>query len=165
MAEQSRNILLPTAAQIHRAIALYLAEAYGDQWPPAVEELLPGDQFDPAVYLMGDATERTPRESRLSDVRSFSLRLGNAAYKHMKLRISRPPRQQAYLFVVDSHDEFLQAPVGSADYEALEELKRHNMAVALAISTAWGAAGLPTEKNYLRTKIRQAKQAKGGRDS
>ena len=69
--------------------------------------------------------------------------------------MSRPPRQPVYLFVVDSHDEILRAPAGSTDREALEQLKQYNAAIAQAVGAAWTAAGLPTEKSYLRGKIRQ----------
>ena len=57
---------------------------------------------------------------------------------------------------VDSHDAFLQAPPGSPDGEALESLKRENARIAAAIHAAWDDAELPTERNYLRQKIRDA---------
>ena len=57
-------------------------------------------------------------------------------------------------------DEFLHAPVGSPDRDALEELKRHNTAVARTIGAAWDSAGLPTEKNFLRRKIKQVRREK-----
>ena len=58
---------------------------------------------------------------------------------------------------VDCHDAFLWAKPGSADHEQLEQIKRYNAAVAAAVAADWDAAGLPTERNYLRRKIRQAK--------
>ena len=92
---------------------------------------------------------------------NFAIRLGNSAYPHMKLRLSRPPADPDYLFLVDSHDGFLTAPPDSADRAALEQLKRHNAALAETIAAAWTQAGLPTERNYLRRKIRQARERKG----
>ena len=47
---------------------------------------------------------------------------------------------------------------GSPDYQALEELKTANAEIARDVTTAWDAAGLPTERNYLRGKIRQARK-------
>lgn len=158
MAEELNHISIPTADQIRKAIELYLVEAYPDRPPESVKTLLPPGTFDPGEFLMSDSLERTPDTSVLRDVRSFALRLGNGEYRHMKLRISRPPRGAVYLFVVDSHDEFLKAPPGSPDREVLEGLKRHNAHVARAIGTAWDAAGLPTEKNYLRRKVREARR-------
>ena len=41
--------------------------------------------------------------------------------------------------------------------ERLAELKRRNAATVSSITAAWDTAGLKTEKNYLRGKIREAK--------
>jgi hypothetical protein len=106
---------------------------------------------------MGPHVERDPPDAPLEGVRSFALRLGNDKYPHMKLRLSRPPHEKAYLFTVDCHDTFLSAPAGSADYEALEGLKRHNAFVAEAIRLAWESSHLPTERIYLRKRITKAR--------
>jgi hypothetical protein len=107
---------------------------------------------------MGDAAQRDPADAPLEGVRSFSLRLGNANYPHMKLRLSRPPKDNVFLFSVDAHDAFLHAPPGSGDYGTLEELKRQNSRMTAAITALWDENGLPTERNYLRLKIDQARQ-------
>ncbi len=156
--------MLPTVDQIRLAIELYLTEAYGERRPESIAPLLPVGDFGAADYRMSDAFERTPDGSSLEEVRSFALRLGNAQYRHMKLRISRPPREDIYLFVVDAHDEFLNAPVGSPDRDALEGLKRHNADVARSVGAAWDSAGLPTEKDFLRRKIVQVRRRKRFRD-
>ena len=153
---------LPSAEQIRRAIELYLARSYGSAVPPAAQRLIPPDGFEPGVWLMGDPVERDPADAPIEAVRSFALRLGNAQYPNMKLRISRPPKDNVFLFSVDSHDAFLHAPLGSADFEALEALKQHNSRLADAIGRDWDAAGLPTEKGYLREKIRQARDEPDG---
>ena len=57
---------------------------------------------------------------------------------------------------------FLHAPPGSPDFDALERLKRHNAATAAAILADWQAEKLPTERDYLRRKIRQARDARPG---
>jgi len=153
MTERNSSISLPSADEIRRAVELYLAAAYGDDRPAAVDRLMPGEAFEPGSYLMSDRVERTPDSCGLREVRSFALRLGNRWYPHMKLRISRPPNERVYLFCVDCHDAMLQAPAGSPDGPALEQLKRHNASLAAAIDAAWDAAGLPTEKGFLRRKI------------
>ena len=107
---------------------------------------------------MSPFIERDPPDAPLEGVRSFALRLGNEKYPHMKLRLSRPPRENVFLFSVDCHDTFLSAPVGSPDYDVLEGLKRHNAIVAEAIRLAWEQSRLPTERVYLRRKITQAKK-------
>ena len=153
---------LPTPSQIGRAVRLYLNHAYApDQTPEAVRHLIPPEGFEPGLWFAGDSVERTPQDVPLEQVRSFAMRLGNSRYQHMKLRISRPPNQDEFIFTVDSHDAFLHAPAGSADHEVLEAMKKHNAAVAAAVVAAWDAAKLPTEHRYLRRKIRQARESQG----
>jgi hypothetical protein len=150
---------LPSAEQIRQAVGCFLGFAYGPDVPPGVRKLLPPEQFEPAEWLMTGPAERDPADAPAGAVRSFVLRLGNTQYPHMKLRISRPPRDNVFLFSVDSHDAFLRAPAGSSDFLALEALKAHNARLASQITAAWDAHGLPTERNYLRQKIEQARTA------
>ena len=156
------SLQLPTAGRIREAVAVYLEHAWPAGPPRSVRALLPPEAFDPGQWLMSDATERDPADAPLAGVRSFAVRLGNAAYPHMKLRLSRPPGERLFVLSVDSHDAFLSAPAGSNDHQALEELKRNNADIAGAIAKAWDAAGLDTERSYLRDKIRQAKRRAGG---
>lgn len=142
--------------QIRLAIELYLRHAY-DPLPAAVGRFVPPERFDPAAWLMTDVSERDPQDAPLAGVRSFALRMGNRAYPHMKLRLSRPPNAGGFLFTVDCHDAFLKAPSGGPDAEALEQLKALNARIAQSIRESWDAAGLPTETNYLQQKIRQAR--------
>jgi len=152
---------LPTGEAIREAMRLYLEIAYPDGAPTEiVERFRLGEDVSPADWLMQELIERDPPGAKLEAVRSFALRLGNRHYPHMKLRISRPPKDPVYLFSVDSHDAFLKAKPGSNDYEPLEKLKADNSAIAAAVYAAWQQAGLATEKSFLRRKIRQAKAAK-----
>ena len=152
---------LPAGKAIREAIGLYLEIAYPDGAPSEIVERfrLPED-IRPADWLMQEFIERDPPGAKFEGVRSFALRLGNRHYPHMKLRISRPPKDPVYLFSVDSHDAFLKAKPGSNDYEPLEELKADNSAITAAVYAAWRRVGLATEKSFLRRKIRQAKAAK-----
>jgi len=152
-----RFVRLPSAADIRRAVKLYLLHAYGPEPPAAAGKFVPPDEFDPAEWLMSDLTERDPADAPLESIRSFALRIGNSAYPHMKLRLSRPPRDSVFLFSVDSHDAFLHAEADSPDSQGLERLKQHNAGVAAAVNAAWDAAGLATEPKYLRKKIEQAR--------
>ena len=153
-----QTVRLPQAGELRRAVELYLVIAYGQGEPPeAVRQLVPPEQSDPAVWLMGPQTERDPRDAPLQNVRSFALRLGNWGYPHMKLRLSRPPNEHEFLLSVDAHDAFLFAPAGSSDASALAELKQNNATIGSAILAAWDEANLPTERNYLRRKIREVR--------
>ena len=155
---------LPTCRQVHQAIELYLGQAYGDAVPPAVMTLVAPavEGVSPEIWLMGEGVERTPDGAPLAQVRSFALRLGSDNYRHMKLRLVRPPKHSVYVFCVDCHDQVLQAPPGSPDHEALEQLKRCNAELAGQITAALDEALLPTERNYLRAKIREARAAGPG---
>ena len=148
---------LPSADEVRRAVDLYLPRAYPQGVPPAVNRFVPPEEFDPAEWLMGCLTERDPPDAPLEGVRSFALRIGNARYPHMKLRLSRPPKDRLFVFLVDCHDAFLAAAAATPDHDELEQLKRHNASIAAAVHAAWDAAGLPTERSYLRKRIRRAK--------
>ena len=170
-------LVLPDAEQLRRAVEIYLAHAYPAGPPQRVLPLVPPPGADPAEWLMSDAVEREteaaaggggpaaggPDASDPAAVRSFVLRLGNAEYMHMKLRLSRPPRDGLFLFMVDCHDKFVVVPPDSPEYEAVEQLKRYNAELAAAIAGDWDRAGLPTEHNYLRARIAQTRRGHGGR--
>lgn len=156
MDQSAKPVQLPSSSQIRLAIDIYISHAYGPEVPQAVRDLLPPPDFDSARWLMSEPIARDPASAPLPNVRSFALRLGNTQYPHMKLRLSRPPRDPVFLFCVDAHDAILRAPAGSADYQAVELLKRHNAALSARILDAWNRAGLPTERNYLRSKIPHA---------
>jgi len=156
---------LPTPEQFDRAIRAFLEQAYGAKAPAWTDRFLPPPGFNPAEWVMSGVAERTPPGATLEKTRSFALRIGNAGYPHMKLRISRLPNEPVFLFSVDNHDEFLRAEPDSPDYEPLQALKRSNAAIASAILRAWDAADLPTERRYLRQRIRQdRRKGKAGPD-
>ena len=164
-ARQHKPILLPSARSIRQAVRIYLHYAYSTSPPLEVAERVPPGSADLVGWLMGSCVERDPPDAPLEGVRSFALRLGNEKYPHMKLRPVAPARDEAFLFSVDCHDAFLSAPAGSADYDALEGLKRHNAFVAESIRLAWEEHRLPTERVYLRRKITQARGQGPGRKS
>ena len=149
---------LPTSKTFRKAVELYLCLAYPSDPPERVKQLLPPEPLHLAEWLMSESVERTPPDATLEGVRSFALRMGNTMYQHMKLRLSRPPNQQEYLFTVDCHDTFLHAPAGTPDHVALNEIKRHNATVAAAICTVMDEAGIPTERTYLRGKLNEARR-------
>jgi hypothetical protein len=157
---------LPSLAILREAVQIYLDAAYPAGAPAAAVSRLPawliGDNThvepdEVAVWLGSDAVERDPHGASPSDARAISIRLGNSAYPHMKLRMARPPRTDALLFSVDSHDGFLTARA-EADAAPLEELKRHNAELARAIQSRWADAGIPTEIGWLRSKVAEAQR-------
>ena len=154
---------LPRAEALRDAIDMYLSRAYPDGADEQISRRFTvPDDCDLAGWLIEAVGEPEPADADIDSVRSIALRLGNAFYPNMKLRLTRPPGNDIFLLMVDSHDVMLAAPPGSPDYEALEELKASNAAIVGDITHTWDAAGLPTERNYLRDKIRQARK-RGGR--
>ncbi len=162
MQDSDKNKLrLPTPDQLHCAIDIYLGHAYLGDFPETISGYLPDEgEFDVAAWIMGEMVERDPASAPLEIVRSAAFRLGNTFYPNMKFRISRPPNDTMFIFSVDCHDAILSAKKDSPDFAMLEELKAHNAKLAETILIDWEKAGLPTERNYLRFKIQQAKERK-----
>jgi hypothetical protein len=166
-AHNENTVDLPSPEAIHRAIEIYLEHAWGGN-PPSeqLEPMLPpaGD-FDVAQWLDREMVERDPGDADLASLKVADVRLGNMMYPNMKFRLARLPNESGFVFSVDSHDAVLQAPAGSPDAAMLEELKAHNAKVNDAILAAWDEAGLPTERNYLRRKLQQARDRKAAQDA
>lgn len=123
----------------------------------------PGD-FDVADWLEGEMIERDPPGAEPASLKVADVRLGNAFYPNMKFRLARLPNDPGFVFSVDSHDAVLQVPPGSPDAAMLDELKARNATLSDAILKAWDEAGLPTERNYLRRKLQQARERKAAED-
>ncbi|MHC4562382.1 MAG: hypothetical protein ACYS8X_06375 [Planctomycetota bacterium] len=151
--------LLPSAKLIRCAVTVFLDAAYPDGPPEGTDRFCPPDDADVAEWLMTDVSERSPDTVPADQVRSFALRIGNSIYPNMKLRISRPPCDSPAVFHVDAHDAMLNAPESSADYEAVQDLKRHNAALVETITAKWESCALPTERSFLRAAIAAARQA------
>ena len=157
----SNTNALPSSDDIHRAVEIYIRHAYFGQVPENVQHLMPkNENFNSEQWIMGDMVEREPADSTPQTMRWASFRFGNMFYPNMKLRISRIPNSDDCVFSVDSHDAILQAKPGSDDYVMLEELKSENAKLVKIITEDWDKASLPTERNYMRSKIQQAKKEK-----
>jgi hypothetical protein len=158
--------LLPASFRedLRRAVRLFIECAYGSKPSArALEYLPPEGEYDPAAWLMGDRMERTPSEAPFEEVQDFALRIGSRHYRHLKLRICRTGAERDLVFVADSHDSFLQAEPGSPERDGIEALKRSNAEVVARITDAWDAAGINTERNYLRERILRARKRLGVR--
>ena len=150
---------LPSADDLRRAVTIYLATAYPQEAPPAVDRFAMPAGADVGEWLMSDIVERSPDDAgRLGSVRSFSLRIGNRMYPNMKLRVSRPPSGCCAVFHVDAHDAMLKAPPGSGDESCLQELKAYNAELTSQITETWEQAGLLTERTYLRQAIEDCRR-------
>ena len=65
------------------------------------------------------------------------------------------------MFRVDAHDRHLHAKPGSADEAWLARVRQSNQVLVEKIENAWGAAGLPTFKEFLRGQLEERRRAKG----
>jgi len=149
----------PPAGQIGQAIELYMRHAYGPDRPQRALKLLPPEgDFDPAAYLAGEKVERPANPPEPGHGEWFAIRLGNSMYPHMKLKVVYLPAKEAWLFNVDSHDTFVEAPRGSPDSAELVRLKEFNASVAEAVEADWDRAGLLTQKGLLRRTIQAKRQ-------
>ena len=148
---------LPQPAVMFQAIDIYLHHAYAPGLPPKavqarVEQLRrtdPQEMFTCPV-LEHDRKDATP--SRLL------IRLGNRLYPHMKLSVEPRPDRRGYLFRADSHDRHVRPPEGSRDAELFRRIVEHNAALSQTIEQAWGQAGIPTFRTFLKEDL--AKRAR-----
>jgi len=156
-----KPIELPSIQQILTALGIYKKHAYCAPWPDSVLHLVPPDSFNPAQWFMNEMAERIPSDATLQQIETEAFRLGNSQYPNMKLRLSRIPEGNTYIFSIDSHDLVLQAEEGTEDHRLITELKAFNSHVNKTITNEWELEGIPTEHTYLRDMIRQKQKCKG----
>ncbi len=83
----------------------------------------------------------------------YALRLGNAAYPHMKLQVQAWPNKPSYLLSVNTHDQAPTIDPKDPEAELLRALQRENQKLKERIEAAWDTAGLPTFLRYLRDYV------------
>jgi len=151
--------MLPTATTLRLAIERYLERAYGGNPPETVTaKFLPPPEVDLQRWLAERIVECLPPKTPPAEAQSFALRIGNRRYPFMKIRLTRPARESYFVFSVDAHDACLHAPGGSHDSLELEKLKRFNAQLSQEILAVWDAAGIITEREYLRRVIRRTRK-------
>ncbi len=140
----------PDQAQVLKAVDIYMPLAYGKDTPPVTVRSListlrtfSGDFFSAPVFAKDLHTPPT----------RYSLRLGNSSYPHMKLVFQLSPDDQSFLFKADTHDKHCCPPERSPEFTAFMQLMEQNQRLSERIEAAWGEAGLPTFKTYLREDL------------
>jgi hypothetical protein len=146
---------LPEPVEVLRAVETYIHAAYPGG-PPAVTrarvELVKG--YDGPLFACREFVAE-PRESGTR----YTLRLGNPFYPHMKLAIEPSPAGDRYLYRADTHDRHICPKPESPEYAAFTALMEKNQSAAEAVEAAWGTAGIPTFRSYLREDLRRRQQA------
>src|SRR5690606_6837451 len=84
---------------------------------------------------------------------TYSLRLGNARYPHMKLQVQAWPAPVGFLLSVNTHDQVVPPDPDSPQADAFRALQASNQRFKQDIEAAWAAAGLPTFLSYLKDYI------------
>jgi hypothetical protein len=149
---------LPAPSEVFLAIDVYLRHAYPGEPPFFVRSQLnalrarESDLFKCPV-LIADAVNPTGK---------FLMRLGNAHYPHMKLKIELSPNDEQFLYRVDTHDKHICPASSSPDYPAFCQLMEKNQAMASAIELDWERVGLPTFKTFLREDLKRRQASSSG---
>jgi hypothetical protein len=153
----------PSPLEVWEAIEIYLRDAYeGRPPPPSVVSRLdklrssPAEDFFENEVLERDAEPEPP---------TYSLRLGNQLYPHMKLVIERAPDGEGFFFRADTHDRHCCPLPGEPEHEAFCALMAKNQRIAEAVESSWEREAVPTFKAYLRRDLARRKSEVGSRKS
>jgi hypothetical protein len=146
---------LPDREEILRAVDIYVSQAYPQGMPVVARSQVDvlkqwAGPFMKCPIFIPDANSADAR---------ISLRLGNATYPHMKLRIEPAPNGSRFLFRADAHDRHICPPAGSPEYVEFCRLMESNQRFVVAIESEWEMAGLATFKSYLREDLKRRAEA------
>ena len=149
----------PEAAEVIRAIEIYLSAAYPTAPPTVVKARVANVKG--CLPDWSHCREFVP-EARDHGTR-YTLRLGNPFYPHMKLAIEPSPGGDRFLYKADTHDKHVCPKPDSPDYAAFAKLMENNQKLAETIESAWEQAGLSTFKSYLREDLERRRAALRGK--
>jgi hypothetical protein len=137
-----------TTDMVKKAIEIYVAAAYeGSPVPLTVKSRLvlfadfAGD--DLTGMLSHEVVERVVSETAPRTVASYSVRLGNPKYPHMKLTLRRLDSDD-FRFAVDAHDRHFELEPADSDALRAHELQEHNQRLKREIESRWRDADIPT---------------------
>lgn len=151
---------LPNAADVMRAIDIYLKSAYPAEPPAAVRGRLKTLNEHQGELLACREFVSEPRDTGPR----FLLRLGNPFYPHMKLAIEPSPGGDRYLYRADTHDRHICPKPDSPEYAMFSQLMENNQRLAETIEAGWEQSGLPTFKSYLREDLQRRRAALGDKN-
>jgi hypothetical protein len=154
-----------TTDLVGKACAIFLRYAYpgGEAAVPAKKrgylDLPPGQALAEFLRASPDSLAICQTLSAKQGGPGYALRLGCAAFPHLKLKVqwlgSREPGM--WVFAVDTHDAFssdcFSPPPGHPEAEAWRRLQIGNQHLKEQIERAWAAAGLMTFNGLLRNDL------------
>jgi hypothetical protein len=148
-----------TTALLGRACRIFLALAYpGGAIPPKPRvywDMSPEQPLD--TLLLPPVCQPLPAPG--GGVRGYALRLGSAAFPHLKLQVVYCDHDAPCVFAVDTHDA-LRQPLPPPDAERWAQLQAANRQVKEQIERAWEAAGLLTFNGLLRRELAKPHEPK-----
>jgi hypothetical protein len=142
-----------TTSLLGRACRIFLALAYPQGLDSVPPERRHFHDLDPALsleVLLGPPLcqpLRTPEGGR----RGHALRLGSAAYPHLKLQVVTL-EDGTCVFAVDTHDTLHLGP-DHPEAARWEQIQEANRRLKQAIEQAWEGAGLLTFNGLLRREL------------
>jgi hypothetical protein len=145
---------LPEPMLVHKAIDIYLANAYTGALPLTARSMLNLIKTWAGEFYASPAFAKTGDRS----AQRLTVRLGNSVYPHMKLALEPAPDGESYIFKADSHDRHLCPAQSDPDYGAFMELREKNQKIVDKIEQAWADAGVPTFKTYLQADLDRRRQ-------
>lgn len=144
-----------TSAHVRRAAKIYFAHAWrhGTDGKPRIgpEALEGAETLDELFGRFEKADDDDGMRCR-----RYTLRMGNSRYPFMKFVVQEYLVNGEFFFSVDTHDN-LEIRPGAPDFQAWEELKRHNRELKRHIEEEWNVAGLPTHQD-LRLLVEELAQ-------
>ncbi|WZO96964.1 hypothetical protein EP7_003973 [Isosphaeraceae bacterium EP7] len=139
---------------LRQAVDTFLRVAYaGAALPASVKRRIEWPSDLEACELLNLPQFERPGRTREVPVTIRALRLGNAAYPHMKLQIQPWPNAAGFLLSVNTHDQVQLIDPDSPEADRFRALQSENQRYKEAIESAWDAEGLPIFLRYLRDYI------------
>src|SRR5690606_6479943 len=125
----------PDRTEVLRAIDLFIANAYGTDASPSktVQSGLADLRDRASDEAQFFASPLFLKPAKDAPIGSYTLRLGNRFYQHMKLVIQPTPDGAQAMYRADTHDRHLCPPADHPEHGAFMVLRGKNQAIAEAI--------------------------------
>jgi hypothetical protein len=147
-----------TTALLARACRTFLGLAYPggvSTIPPAKQRFLVLEADEPLESLLVPPLCEVLRQPQGGE-RGYAIRLGSAAYPHLKLQVVFCDHGAACVFAVDTHDSLRLDP-SHPDAPGWARLQIANSRLKEQIERAWEGQGLLTFNGLLRRELEKGR--------
>ncbi len=151
---------------LRKAVEIYLRHAYptGDRPENVKRRTTWAEGLPPRELFARPPFERAGKTPG-SESPIYALRLGNGRYPHMKLQFQPWNNAEGLMLSVNTHDQIAGLDLVADDAEAFRSLQAENQRLKEAIERDWGAEGLPTFLDFLRTYIESRAEGEPAEDA